>query len=88
MEGHGVHGSCDGRKTINDFMYRNYYYTLCIGKYSFFVMESLRLKTLRVESALGLALLVHERAVSDQIDMTFTKVDYSVFIQLFQHLIS
>jgi len=31
----GVHGSCDERKTINDFMYRNYYYTLCIGKYSF-----------------------------------------------------
>jgi len=50
--GRGVHGSCDGRKIINNFMYRNYYYTFCIGKYSFLVMESLRLKTLRVESAL------------------------------------
>jgi len=29
--GRGVHGSCDGRKTINDFMYRNYYYTLVLG---------------------------------------------------------
>ena len=34
--GHGVHGSCDGRKTINDVMYINYYYKLYIKKYSFF----------------------------------------------------
>jgi hypothetical protein len=35
MEGREIHRSCDGRKIINNFMYRNNYYTLCIKNYIF-----------------------------------------------------
>ena len=56
------HGSCDGRKIINNFIYRNYYYTFYIKKYSFFVMEHLRFKILLVESALGLSIKKELRA--------------------------